>query len=125
MKFKNEIIFLGYLEDNIMSQVLASATALCFISLFEGFGLPIIEAMKSKVPVITSNTSCMPEIADGAALLVNPYSIEGIATAIKTVEENKKIRKKLIRKGYERSKHFDWEKTTNLITQILIKHAEN
>ena len=125
MQFKNEIIFLGYLEDNIMSQVLASATALCFISLFEGFGLPIIEAMKSKVPVITSNTSCMPEIADGAALLVNPYSIESIVTALKTIEENKQIRKKLIEKGYERSKHFDWEKTTNLITQILKKHAKN
>ena len=87
MKFKNDVSFLGTVTDDSMALILASAQALCFTSLFEGFGLPIIEAMKCNVPVITSNTSCMPEIAQNAALIVDPYDISSIKNAMLNIEK--------------------------------------
>ena len=119
MRFKKEVVFLGSVEDNIMKLILASAKALVFISIFEGFGLPIIEAMKSGVPVITSNTSSMPEVAGNAALIVNPHDINEISAAIQKIDTNETLRNQLIKKGHERIKFFDWEKTSEEIGKIF------
>ena len=123
MKFKNDVSFLGTMTDKSMALILASAQALCFTSLFEGFGLPIVEAMKCHVPVITSNTSCMPEIAQNAALLVNPYDVNSIKNAMLNIEKNKKLRMDLIQKGHNRIKLFDWDLTANKICKVLKKYA--
>ena len=119
MIFKNDVIFLGQKDDDEMASILASAKALCFVSIFEGFGLPIVEAMKSNVPVITSNTSSMPEIASNAGLLVNPHNYNEIANAMDKIDNNDKIRTDLIQLGKKRSEIFNWELTTDKISKIL------
>ena len=93
--YKNDILFTGYLKEEILPKVLASAIGLCFPSLFEGFGIPIIEAMKCGVPVITSNSSSMPEICGEAGIKIDPYNIHEIANAIHKIEDSKVLRKKL------------------------------
>lgn len=122
IKSKEDVLFLGKIQDYLMAKILASARALCFLSLFEGFGLPIVEAMQSNVPVITSNTSCMPEIAGDAALIVNPTNIKEIEKAMTNIDMDEKLRESLIKKGQKRSKMFHWDNTTNVVSKILQKH---
>ena len=121
MKFKKDVIFLGRIKDDELVQILASAHALCFISLFEGFGLPIIEAMKLRVPVITSNTSCMPEIAQDCAIIVDPYNTNEIKNAMSQISTDTLLRKKLIQKGEARAKDFNWSKSADKIWKIIRK----
>lgn len=100
--------------DNIpvedLTEVYNAATALVFPTYAEGFGLPVIEAMKCGCPVLTSNTSCLPEIAGNAALLVNPRDITEIRDGMLALAEDKDLRHRLIAEGLERVKLFTWEK---------------
>ncbi len=82
-----------------------------FPSLCEGFGLPLLEAMAGRLPLVVSGVSALPEIADDAALYFDPYSPESIAGRIVEVLHNESLQKKLIARGMERSKEFNWEKT--------------
>ena len=118
--YKNDILFTGYLKEEDLPLVLASAKGLCFPSLFEGFGLPIIEAMKCGVPIITSNISSMPEICGEAGLKINPYEVNDIANALKKIDEEKDIREKLIKLGLERAQMFCWKKGAKKLTKSLI-----
>lgn len=123
MRFKENVIFLGQINDELMVDILGSSKALCFVSLFEGFGLPIIEAMKCNVPVITSNTSAMPEIAGDGALIVNPNDVNEISDAMSQIDNNSKLSKKLILKGQKKIHKFKWDITANVIYQVLLKYA--
>jgi len=119
MLFQKEVIFLGRVHDSELPMILAAAQALCFVSLFEGFGLPIIESMKASVPVITSNTSAMPEIAQDAAIIVNPYDNIDIMNALFNIEKNDSLKLALVKKGNERVLDFDWDVSANKIWKIL------
>ena len=119
MLYKEDVIFLGKISDSELVKILGSAHALCFISLFEGFGLPIIEAMKCSVPIITSNTSCMPEIVQNAGIIVDPYDQKDIAQAMTDMEKNENKRQKLIQNGNDLVKKFNWEKSANEIWKIM------
>jgi glycosyltransferase involved in cell wall biosynthesis len=121
MIFKEDVILLGRINDEQLADILASAHALCFISMFEGFGLPIVEAMKCSVPVITSNTSCMPEIAQDSAIIIDPNNIDEIKNAMSQIETDKLTRTELIKKGNLRVKNFDWEVSGNKIWEIIKK----
>lgn len=103
-------------EDII--QFYSSADALVFPSLDEGFGLPVIEAMQSGCPVITSNTSCLPEIAGDAALLVDPYSIAEISSAMREIITSPKRREELQEEGFRRAKNYSWEKTAQKTMKV-------
>ncbi|MCK4352412.1 glycosyltransferase family 4 protein [candidate division WOR-3 bacterium] len=107
---EEEIVFTGYIERNDLPLLMNQALFFVFPSIYEGFGLPPLEAMACGTPVITSNTSSLPEVVGDAAVLVNPYNIKEIADAIENVLTNKKLREKLISKGLERVKLFSWEK---------------
>ncbi len=113
--YKEDIIFLGRISDEEMKLILPSATCLMFISLFEGFGVPIIEAFHSNVPVITSNTSSMPEIAGDAALLVDPFEIQQIKKAMIEICSNDNLRIELIEKGGIQKQKFNWDFTSDLM----------
>lgn len=121
MKDPNSVIFTGRLKDSDLNNVLASALAFVFVPYFEGFGIPIIEAMQCEVPVICSNVTSMPEVAGDAALLVDPYNVDAIKTAMIKIADDGQLRKGLIQKGKERKRHFSWEKTSGLLWESLTK----
>ncbi len=118
---KDDIIFPGRVSDEELKCLLGAAYGLSFVPLFEGFGLPIVEAFQAGVPVICSNTSSMPEVAGDAALLVDPFNIEEIATAMKEIACNENLRKNLIQKGNKRKALFDWSKTADLLFEAIQK----
>lgn len=105
--------WLNYIPQDDLLSILQSAKALVYPSLYEGFGLPVIEAFASHCPVICSNTTSLPEVAGDAAILVNPLSVEEISSAICLLAEDEDKREKLIAKGLEQVKKFTWEKSVN------------
>lgn len=109
MRHKDDVVFVGHLQMKELQQVTAAALASVYVSYFEGFGIPIVEAYKCDVPVITSNVTSMPEVAGDAALLIDPFNIESIAGALELVmDEN--VRTALIEKGRARRNDFSWDK---------------
>jgi glycosyltransferase involved in cell wall biosynthesis len=121
MKYKDDVIFTGRLSLEELARVTASAYALTYVSLFEGFGIPLVEAMNCDVPVITSNVTSLPEIAGDAALLVNPESIDSIAEAMEMVTIDAVLRNSMIEKGREQRKKFSWEKSAELLWKAIEK----
>lgn len=105
------IVRLGYVDDEQLDALYAGASALVFPSLYEGFGLPILEAMARGTPVITSDVSSMPEVAGQAALLVNPYDPAAIANAMASVASDKVLARRLSKAGRERAAQFTWDET--------------
>lgn len=112
LNLKQAVIFVGYVDDLKMASLLKYAKCLCYPSLLEGFGFPILEAFSYGVPVITSNTSSIPEIATNASILINPDNKDQIAKAILTVLNNDKIAKNLRILGFRKIKEFSWKKTS-------------
>ena len=111
-------VWLNYISDWDKRCLLQSAQALCFASLYEGFGLPILEAFASGTPVITSNLSSMPEIAKNHAILVNPEDIADITRAMTSLALNEDERMKLSLGGLMHSKNYSWEETARKTSEI-------
>ena len=107
------MIFVGRMTPDKLKNLYGAALALTFVPYFEGFGIPIIEAMNCETAVITSNLTSMPEVAQHAALLVDPFSIESISDAMIQLYENKELRFELIEKGKQRAQDFSWDKTAD------------
>ena len=125
LRFKNDVIFTGHLNTEDLSKVVAAAKAMVYVSLFEGFGIPIIEAMKCHVPVITSSTSSMPEVAGDAALIVNPESITAISQAMIQLYESQELCNELIEKGIEQQQKFTWDNTAAQLWQLVEQAAQS
>jgi glycosyltransferase involved in cell wall biosynthesis len=121
MKHKNEVVFLGHLQLEELAKVLAAALALVYASLFEGFGIPIVEAFRCETPVITSNVSSMTEIGGNAALLVSPESENEIFEAMLQIFENENLRQDLIAKGRLQGQKFSWQQTADKLWQSIEK----
>lgn len=108
-QYPEKIIYLKYVSKNSLNTLMRHARALVFPSLFEGFGLPVIEAMSVGLPVITSNVSSLPEVSGGAAYLVDPYSASDIAAAIDRLSKDDALCASLSAKGKERANYFSGE----------------
>jgi len=119
MHHAREVIFTGRLEPEVLSQVMGSALALVYVPLFEGFGIPILEAFRAEIPVITSNTTSMPEVAGEAALLVDPFQIESIANAMKSITFEPDLRFALVEKGKQQRKRFGWDQTAERVWKAI------
>ena len=107
-KFKDDILFKGFVNDEMLRTYYRRASLFVYPSLYEGFGLPPLEAMASGVPVVTTLTSSLPEVVGDAALMVSPYNIEQLAETMATVLTNPQIREDLIAKGREQVRKFNW-----------------
>lgn len=121
MKFRDDVIFAGRLNSRELGKVIGSSFAMCYISFFEGFGIPILEAFYCDVPVITSNVSSMPEIAGDAALLVDPSSVDAISNAMNKLVKDEQLRKELINKGKMRRQNFSWDLSAEKLWKSLEK----
>lgn len=121
MKFQNDVVFTGRLNPESLKNVTGSAIALTYVSYFEGFGIPIIEAFRTEIPVITSNVTSMPEIAGDAALLVDPFNPQKIADAMFKINSDKKLREVMIEKGKIQSQLFSWDKTAENLWKSVEK----
>ena len=124
MTFAQDVRFLGRLSAKELSQVMASALALVYATLFEGFGIPIVEAFNAETAVITSKVTSMPEVAGDAALLVDPYSVEEIAAAMTKLATNETLRQELIQKGRQQRTRFSWDLTAQRLWDCVMKAIE-
>ena len=118
-----QVRFLGYVGYGELPNFMRGAIALVFPSLWEGFGLPVLEAMACGTPVITSNVSSLPEVAGDAAILVDPYSIEAIADAMELVASSPIVAAEMKRRGLEQVKNFSWELAAQQTHEVLAKFA--
>ncbi len=114
-----KVKFLHNVPDEDLPAFYKNALCLVFPSLYEGFGLPVLEAMKYGCPVLTSNVSSLPEVGGEAALYFDPKDVSDIAKRIKSVIQDSELRKKLIEKGYEQVKKFSWEKAAKETIAVL------
>lgn len=118
---ENKVKFLGYVPDEKLYALYTNAIAFLYPSLFEGFGLPILEAMTIGCPVLTSNISSMPEVAGQAAVLVDPTSIKDISEGIKRLYTDSGLRKRLQTAGLKQAKQFSWEKAARQTLEVFSK----
>ncbi|MCD6594311.1 glycosyltransferase family 4 protein [bacterium] len=116
--------YVGEIPYSELPYFYSGARALVFVSLYEGFGLPPLEAMACGCPVLCSNTTSLPEVVGDSAILVNPENVEEIAKKIKIISLDLKIRKKIVAKSKERIKLFKWEKTAEKTLEIYKKLLE-
>jgi len=118
--YREDILLVGRMEGEQLNRILASSAALLFVSHFEGFGIPIVEAFKCQVPVITGTSTSMPEIAGDAAILCEPENYQQIAQAMHDVGVAS-VRNGLIAKGVERAKIFTWERSADMMWASIQK----
>ncbi|HTL80289.1 MAG TPA: glycosyltransferase family 1 protein [Bacteroidia bacterium] len=116
---KDSVIFAGRLSDDELHRVTAAALALTYVPYFEGFGIPIVEAMACDVPVITSNVTSMPEVGGDAALYCDPFSVESITEALTKMSKDEALRNSLIIKAKVQREKFSWDKTADLVWKSM------
>jgi glycosyltransferase involved in cell wall biosynthesis len=124
-ELQGRVLLPGYVSDDLLPDLYAGASAFVYPSLYEGFGLPILEAMACGVPVITSNTSSMPEVAEGAALLVTPSDVEAIAAAMHRIFEDDALALHLRNSGRQRAQRFTWQRTAHETLQVYADVLES
>jgi len=119
---EGSVLFPGYVAAGDLPALLSGARLFVFPSLYEGFGLPVLEALACGTPVVCSNASSLPEVAGDAALLVDPLDVGGLAAALARVLGDEELRAELIQRGFEQAKGFSWERcareTLNVLTSV-------
>jgi len=117
-KLHKHVRFLGYLPDQTLAILYRLATVFVFPSLYEGFGLPPLEAMASGTPVVTSNVSSLPEVAGDAAVLVDPYDVDSIVDGLRRVVGDREMAATLRRRGLERAREFSWARSVEKTREV-------
>ena len=120
----DKIHLLGYVPESQLPALLQSARLFCFVSLYEGFGLPILEAQAAGVPVMTANNSSLPEVAGDAAILVDPTDVDAMADAMLRLSSDEPLRQQLIMAGRANVARFSWQKAARETLAVLIKAAQ-
>lgn len=121
MTHKEDVVFWGRAEAETLTRLVGAATALVYPSLFEGFGIPIIEAFQSDVPVVTSTTTSMPEVAGDAALLIDPLNVDEMADALYRLANDEALSSSLVEKGRVRREQFSWDITAEKLWDSMMK----
>ncbi|HMU59982.1 MAG TPA: glycosyltransferase family 1 protein [Chitinophagaceae bacterium] len=119
MTYRKDVLFTGRLADDDLRNIYGAALALTYLPYFEGFGIPLIEAMQTEIPIISSNVTSLPEVTGDAALLVNPNNTEEIIDAMSEISSNENLRNEMIAKGKRRKEIFSWQRTSDLLWQSI------
>ncbi len=117
--FKSDIFFTGHLQIDELAKVMGSAMALTFVPYFEGFGIPLVEAMKCGTPIIAGNKTSLPEVAGDAAIYCDPYEVDQIKAKMLELTSSEELRNKLSTNGIKRSELFSWDKSASQVWQVL------
>jgi glycosyltransferase involved in cell wall biosynthesis len=120
---RDDILFPGFVPDDLLPALYSAADVLAFPSLYEGFGLPILEAMACGTPVVSSNTSCLPEVAEGAALMVDPERAEDLAESLLRLIADSDLRTDLRAKGLERAARYTWQAAAEKLFDVYQRVA--
>jgi len=118
LHLESDVIFTGYVRENDLPALYSAADVFVYPSIYEGFGLPLLEAMACGTPVITSNASSLPEVVNDAAVTVNPYDTDSLTNAIYAILSNNDLRSDLVRKGYKRAASYSWDKCASRTVQV-------
>lgn len=121
----SKIHFTGRLNAEALTQVMGAAGALAFVPYFEGFGIPLVEAMKSGIPILSGNKTALPEVAGDAALYCDPMNTESIFVGLSSISNNEALRKELSRKGLIRSELFNWDHTADIVWDCIEQELAN
>lgn len=123
-KYRNDVVMTGYVEEEELINITGAAYGMVYPSVWEGFGVPVLEAMQSGIPVITSANSAMQEIAKEAALYINPTSHTDIADKMMLLYKDENLRNELIQKGQKIAEQYHWDKTAILLWQSIVKSVK-
>ncbi len=123
-KYRDDVKLLGYVAATEYSQIMGSANALIYPSYYGSIGLPLLEAMQSGVPVVSSRRASFPETTGGAALFVDPENVQDIADKMMTVYKDEQLRNDLTRRGLERARDFDWDQVADKMWDIIQQTAK-
>ena len=118
---KSKIHFTGHLKIEKLAKTLAASSGFVFIPYFEGFGIPLVEAMQCGVPIIAGNLTSLPEVVEDAALLVDPFDVQDISKAMWIFETDENLTASLVKKGLERARLFDWKNTEETIWKTILE----
>lgn len=119
LEIEDRVVFTGFIPTQDLPLLLSGSQAFVLPSLYEGFGLPVLEAMAVGVPVICSKASSLPEVCGKAGLLFDPYSVTQMEQAIRTIITDKKLRQKKIKEGLGQVKKFSWDKMTRIVLKVF------
>jgi glycosyltransferase involved in cell wall biosynthesis len=122
LQLESDVVVLEEISDGWLPAVYRNAKAFVYCSWAEGFGMPVLEAMASGIPVISSETTALPEICTDAALLVRPENIEQISNAISELDQGAGVRENLVRRGLGRVKDFDWKSSADIVRKVYLGH---
>lgn len=121
LQHKADVVFMGRVDNATLQKLLGAAMCLTYVPFFEGFGIPILEGMYADVPVITSNTTSMPEVGGNAVLLADPFSPASIKEQMQRIALDANLRKDLVEKGRLQRQQFSWDRTAGLLLQSIEK----
>lgn len=121
LKMRDQVVMTGFVDDADLPALYSGAAVFAFPSLYEGFGLPPLEAMACGVPVVSSNTSSLPEVVGDAALCVDPHSVDQLAGALDQIIHNETLRRDLVDKGYRRARQFTWTTAAHQLRELYAR----
>ena len=124
LEIEDRVKFLGFIPTSKLKTLLSGAAAYIQPSLWEGFGISVMEAMATGVPVLVSNVSSLPEVVGKAGLLFDPYSVDQIEQAIRTIVADKKLREKYSKAGIMQAQKFSWDKMAEIVLKVFEKIRE-
>ncbi|MDC1370782.1 glycosyltransferase family 4 protein [Flavobacteriales bacterium] len=126
MTYQSEVIFTGHIQAEDLKNVYGAGLALTYVSYFEGFGIPLVEAMKCELPIISSDKTSLPEVGGEAAIYVNPFYTEDIKNGMLRIFKEQSLREELIENGKSRAQLFSWDKTAKIVWDTIVEvHEEN
>ena len=121
---EERIHFTGHVDLNVLSELMGAAFALSYVPYFEGFGIPLVEAMRCGIPIISGNLTSLPEVAGEAALYVDPFNVEAITNAMLQLANDENLQRELSQKSLERGQLFSWDHTAEGAWKTILKAAE-